>query len=277
VTLILLWYEKGEERWHALSDSRLTTADNPLLESAPKLFTLPLVVHIPPNKTKDPFRRVLNTTVGFAYSGSSLSAMSTYSFAATACQTLVLKDGQQIPTIKDVADLVAKIAKHYVGEIWGRFYPEPKGKAEFFIFGHCRASRRPRAFSIKPVLQPQLDMEVNELPAGPPTNIFFLGDQAVRKAFFDRLDVEAKFPPAHRREFWEMLEQLIDTDEFPQIGGAVQHAVADQSGAWIVPTYNSPDGTLTSGNLTFLNVDLNTLEPVGGCTIGIVADVRHRS
>jgi hypothetical protein len=26
-----------------------------------------------------------------------------------------------------------------------------------------------------------------------------------------------------------------------------------------------------------LNVDLNTLEPVGGCTIGIVADVRHRS
>ena len=68
---------------------------------------------------------------------------------------------------------------------------------------------------------------------------------------------------------------MIESGRYTQIGGVIQTAMADQSGAWILPTLSSADGMINAARANFLNLALDELGPVGGTTIGLFADAEQ--
>jgi hypothetical protein len=76
MTIVVLWANPDREEIIAAADSLLTEAEDPLLETAPKLFSLPVKVFTGLHRPK----KVLDRSIGFAYAGSSLASAATFPF-----------------------------------------------------------------------------------------------------------------------------------------------------------------------------------------------------
>lgn len=275
MTFVLLDHQPKHGRWYAAADSRLTGEDGPILDSAPKLFSLPIKVYPTTDSPAFPLKPIFQHSFGIAYAGSSVSATSIYAFASTACQSLVLKEGGALPDLRDIADLIGRIAKHYIGEIWGRYHGSgERGRAELFAFGYCRVKKKLMAFRITPVIDPQFAIEVVELAGGPNAK-YWLGPTSVKTAFLEQMTKHADLPIGERPTLATLLEFLIQSNKHKEIGGTVQTMIAEQSGAWVLPSLQSPDQSIRNAEATFLDVELKTIGPVGGCRIGIIADARR--
>lgn len=187
----------------------------------------------------------------------------------------MLKEGKELPNLQDVAELIGKVAKHYISEVWSQYYgSSERGRAEIFVFGYCRQSKQLRAFRITPILNPLFDVEVVELIGGP-NAIYWLGPQSIKSAFRDEMGKYSHATSDNRPSLTELLESLIHSGRHKEIGGAVQTSIADPSGAWVLPTLNSSDQNISNATASFLNIELKDIEPVGGCSIGVFADAGH--
>jgi hypothetical protein len=245
--------------------SLLTEAEDPLLETAPKLFSLPVKVFTGLHRPK----KVLDRSIGFAYAGSSLASAATFSFSATACQSLLLKSGGIFPSLADIAALVQRVAEHYVGEIWQRFYPKQnRGKAAFFIFGFCPSTEKLRAFEITPTITEQFSMTLCEL-AITDGSLFCLGDAGAIDGFLRLFRMDELKEPQQRQSPSGILKQLISMRQHSAIGGVVQTMYAGKLGARAIPSLEPVSER--KANLMFLNIALDRLLPVGDCSIGIEA------
>ncbi|HEY6025777.1 MAG TPA: hypothetical protein VIV09_02660 [Pseudolabrys sp.] len=279
MTFVLLECHYREGRWFASADGRLTDADGPILERAPKLFSLPVRVFATPGQPEPPKRILFQHSIGLAYAGSSLTAASIYAFASTACQSLMLKDGGEAPSLQMIAELVGRIAKHYIGEVWGRHYASSnRGKAELFVFGYCRKTKALQAFRITPVIETSFRVDVAELEAKPGA-AYWLAPQAVKDAFIEETKKYSSVDPKDRPAMSHLLESIVLSNRYPEVGGQVQSMLADKTGAWVLPILRSADRDITNAKASFLDIDVNEIGPVGDCTIGVFADatrVRRR-
>lgn len=260
MTIVLAWERPNFGDICAIADSRVSDAEGPILNSAPKLFPLEINVHV---EAKRKPRIAFRHSVGFAYAGSSIVAQSVYAFASASLKDLFLKRGGSVPSLKNIAEAVGDIAEKYVEEVWGKYYPDNRGRAEFFIFGYCKRSNKLQIFKITPVVVPKFSIKVEEAPLGGPRLLCCLGDKTAISEF-QRKQVELQNVP-----YQEVLQSLLAEDRINCIGGGVQTIIAGRSGARVLPTL-VPTGDKTA-DLMFLNLHLDRLRPVGDCTIGTEA------
>jgi hypothetical protein len=158
MTLVAIW--KTGQIINAVADTRIVrSVGNVLTEHGPKLLPLPISCK-QPGATGDFDREVVGMTVGFAYSGSTLPALSTHALASTLCSNLIAGPGAAPPTLEEIAGAVVAISSQYISEV-GVLSPQ---NAVFcaIIFGYCVNAGRLRAFELLPVMQPKISVRIIE-------------------------------------------------------------------------------------------------------------------
>jgi hypothetical protein len=169
MTIAAVW--RVHERVYAAADSRISRSQgNVLTEHGPKLLPIPLVC-----KEFDSDGRVVHSTVfGYAYAGATLPAMATQALATTLCSNLIGPPGSSAPSLGDVSQIIADIARHYMSEVG-----QLNGATALFsaiVFGWCLAEKRFRAFQITPLLiEKRLRIELNEQNLDRSENLLVIG------------------------------------------------------------------------------------------------------
>jgi hypothetical protein len=94
--------------------------------------------------------RLYRTNYGFAFSGSTISALGTHALASACCQNLASSTKISPPSVEDVANLYRKLAEIQIGEMCSRLNPAEWWSRLFkgYVFGHCLKTKRPEIFAI---------------------------------------------------------------------------------------------------------------------------------
>lgn len=111
-----------------MGDSRIS--GNASTESGAKIFALPIKVVVQHGKQ---FRTHYTSSYGFAFSGSTLSALNAHACAAACLENLLIKRGEELPSLRDVAEFVARVSAEYIKDIVSRSRDGLVGPERFFF------------------------------------------------------------------------------------------------------------------------------------------------
>jgi hypothetical protein len=271
MTLVAVW--QAGPRIQAVADTRLIReTGNILTEHGPKL--LPLVVSCrQPGPSGEFDREVSRTTVGFAYSGSTLTALSTHALATTLFGNLIAVPNTPPPALEEIAVAISGIATRYIREVG--VLTGPSAFFDAIIFGQCPRTATLRAFQLQGVLQDRPEMLVNEFDLRPRGAVAIIGtnQRLFRELILTRrqqAEADVIFDDAPTRA----LQEIIATGRDDRVGGTIQQAWA--AAGQFFPVMNAvpvaaPDG---ARNITFhvLGYDLDGDQfSVGGYTAGLFA------
>ena len=147
MTLVAAW-KAAEDRLMAIADTRISrSAGNVLSEHGPKRLPVTVVCR-QPGASGFFDKEVYRTDIGFAYSGSSLSALAAHVLANTMLSNLVSNPGTPPPSIAEVAFAIAGISAdsmREVGQLSGS-----GGQFKAIIFGYCPQQSKLRVFTLSP-------------------------------------------------------------------------------------------------------------------------------
>jgi hypothetical protein len=146
MTLAAVW--RTGDRLMAIADTRIIrTVGNVLTEHGPKLLPLSVICREPgPSGFFD--RTAFQTTVGFAYSGATLSALCAHVAANALLGNLAGQTGTPPPSMHEIAHLVAGASAEYmreVGQLTGN-----NGLFSAIVFGFCHTAKQFRGIELKP-------------------------------------------------------------------------------------------------------------------------------
>ena len=260
MTIVALWYrERYGELWCG-SDTRVIGADKPLLDAAPKILPVPIVCHKHVEGSK--FEVVNRYSLGFAFAGSTLAAVSSHALVAACTQNLLAESDDAYPvTVESVAELARSIGEKTVRDMSSRQNRHVLFDA--IVFGFCPVSNAYRAFAIEPnMTDGALRMVMGELLIGP--NRFHLLGSG-ENAF---LELNAKLAATHPEPgVLTTLVALIGGGDQQDVGGHVQIGVASVDGFRLLPVIGVGDGP-ENRSVSFLGWELTKGVRVGGCRIG---------
>lgn len=255
----------------AIADTRLIREPgNVLTEHGPKLLPLNVVCRQP--GTSGEFDKVVFTSnIGFAYSGSTLSALSSHALANVMFSNLVSAPGTTPPSLADLSLAFANVSFEYireVGELSG-----PRGQFAAIIFGSCPQTRMFRGFEVKPRIEGgQLLVEVTEHDLSEEDLIIIIGSNP--GLLRDR--IKADLQAAHARgdihpilaldRPTRALQSIIADGADESVGGAIQQGWTGPSGFEIVaklmpitPRAPSP----RNAGLFVLGFDIMDMQTIG--------------
>ena len=222
MTVVAVWFEPHDNAVWAVSDTRVTGVEGAITDGAAKILPLTMTC-LAPGPTGFFDQLTLSTTFGFAYSGSTLVGVMTYTVANTLIQSLSARPGERPPNLMDVAGLVARVAERYVREVGSDI--------EAVIFGWCPLERRYRAALIQhdpnavprrmtAIEQPLLDNEFCILLGTAKERV----RRAIERTYEELNGLALKRAPRLA------LQRLIEAGDFPEIGGSLQIGMASQLG-----------------------------------------------
>jgi hypothetical protein len=257
LTLVAVW--KAENRLMAIADTRIVrSAGNVLTEHGPKLLPVTVVCR-QPGKSGFYDREAYRADVGFAYSGSTLSALAAHALSNTLLSKLIGGPGAPLPALSEVAYFIAGASAEYMREVC-----QLAGKDGLFsavVFGWCPEQRVLRAFELTPdYTQHPLSVNIQERILEP----ISLHGAAARSAIVigtspslleKAIDTELR-SAKERGETHEIiafdapkraLRRLITEEASVMVGGSIQQAWATAEGFQIVSnlepkTPNAPFG-----------------------------------
>jgi hypothetical protein len=281
VTLVAVW--RAENRLMAIADTRIVrSANNVLTEHGPKLLPIRVVCRQPgPSGFFD--REVHRNDVGFAYSGSTLSALAAHALSNTLLSRLIGNPDALPPALNEVAHFVGGASAEYMREVC-----QLAGNSGLFsavVFGWCPIQRALRVFELSPnTANAQVSVDIHERMLMP-IRIGGTADEAVivigiapdlLRQGIDRDLEEAR----QRGEVLEIvafdapkraLRQIIVAGAHDMVGGSIQQAEATVSGFQILsslePITPRPPSPRNMG--TFI-VGFNTddVQSVGSYRVG---------
>lgn len=275
MTLVAVW--RATNRLMAIADTRIVRSPgNVLTEHGPKLLPITIICKQP---GAEGFidKEVYRADVGFAYSGSTLSALAAHALSNTMLSKLAGNTGAPPPALNEVAHFVAGASAEYmreVGQLSGR-----NGLFSAIVFGWCPQRTTLRVFELTPIVtNVQVSVGVQErnlnpIKTGNPASnsVIVIGSSvrqltnAIDKQLHEaqqRGDLEIVAYDAPKRA----LRQLISDGVDERVGGSIQQAWATASGFQVVsnlePITPKPPSPRNAG-LFILGFDTFELQTVG--------------
>ncbi|WP_129212668.1 hypothetical protein [Crenobacter cavernae] len=269
MTIVVLWYrQKFGQLWCA-ADSRLSSGASTLTDSGTKILPVPVVCR----HQESGSRYVTHThfTLGFAFAGSSLTALNAHAIASACTQNLASGQGYvKPPSVEAVADLFKSVAEHTIRDAaWRLPAPDEAGQRYFFeamIFGYCRVAKSFKAFAIVPnITSGSFEMMKGEL---------ILGDHGYHLMGSGANDFVLLTEEMHMSgvetgvmiSLAEMLKRQNRTD----VGGHFQIGISDRHGFELRPILNTLPGPLDR-RITFLGMDVTSLPKIDNYSVGYAA------
>jgi hypothetical protein len=267
----------GENGWGKDNGVDVRTAGNVLTEHGPKLLPITLVCKQPGASgffDKETYR----SDIGFAYSGSTLSALAAHALSNTLLCKLIGNPGAPPPALNEIARFVAGVSAEYMREVC-----QLAGKDGLFsaiVFGWCAQQRSLRVFELRPaVTDAQFRVDIQEHILNP----IRIGGTATESAVvigsapalltqaIDKELGDAK----QRGEVHEIvafdapkraLRTMVAGKVHEMVGGSIQQAWATSSGFQIVsnmePITPRPPSPRNAG-LFILGFDTDDIQMVG--------------
>lgn len=267
MTIVVLWYrEKTGELWCA-ADTRLSGGAGTLTDHGPKILPVPVVCHEQVKGGR--WRTLRRHSFGFAFSGSSLSAISTHALATACTQNLAEKKGPKQPmSVESVANLFCSIGQHCIADRASRLGVSDQYSSCFFdaiIFGFCPRQNRFKAYAIVSSLASgTFQMNIGELLLSP-HGYHPMGSGAEA---FVKLNDELK---GHEEAgVMTTLKQMVRREIQPDVGGHLQIGICGRTGFRAVPVLNTEDGQ-GQAFASFLGWNATNFKEFDGFTIGYEA------
>jgi hypothetical protein len=266
MTLVAVWTVQG--RMYAIADTRLSRErGNVLTEHGPKLLPLTVVCR-QPGESGEFDKIVFKMDFGFAYSGSTLSALASQVLANTLFANLAGNLGALPPTLAEISHAVGAISFEYmrdVGQLAGM-----SGQFKAIVFGFCVRSAKYRAFIILPRIDGgQFLVDVIEHDQSEAAIIGSCPDLLRARI---RADNEERVARGDTHPVLDIdaprraLQALIDENADETIGGSVQQAWATPAGFLVVgnmrPIVPRPPSTRNAG-LFVLGFDTFDIRNIG--------------
>lgn len=132
----------------AIADTRISrSAGNVLTEHGPKLLPISFVCK-QPGATGFADQVVHASHIGFAYSGSTLSALAAHALSNILCSNLVSNRGVPPPSLAEVALAVGGVSAEYMRDV--AQLAGTDGLFNAMVFGFCPQQGRLRVFELGP-------------------------------------------------------------------------------------------------------------------------------
>jgi hypothetical protein len=282
LTLVAVW-RADEHRLMAVADTRIIRAPgNVLTEHGPKLLPITIVCR-QPGDTGFFDRVTYRTEIGFAYSGSTLSALAAHALSNTLLSKLIGMPNTPPPTLNEIAFFIAGASAEYmreVGQLAGR-----DGLFSSIVFGCCPQTRELRAFRLDPVLEKaSFRIEIQEHRLSP----IRIGGTAAESSIIigsspDQLVAAIDHQLADAQQRGEVhqivafdapkraLGTVINSGFDERVGGSIQQAWATAEGFEIIgnlePITPKPPSPRNAG-LFILGFDIDIIQTVGNYRIG---------
>lgn len=272
LTSIVIWSNENRQElltglW-AISDSRISNSNNHLqtsgldrvlTENYPKISTVHAMAYASDDVPQINPMHVLS--FGFAFSGSTLIGSTVKEILSNILSNLQeisyydapkIPFKKRIPSLKDVAELTAKIATNYVISL-GIHIPN-SAKIEIAVFGYCITSSMFRVFRLRNNRNTPAVVHAEELPVRA-HEVFIFGNNTsvVEQAIFRKRELFKNDTLDWSRAPISALLEITQDDNFPSIGGPIQLCIAGQYGIRHIPVSKL-------GNLPFSFVGFDLLE-----------------
>ncbi|WP_374403348.1 hypothetical protein [Niveibacterium sp.] len=263
MTIVALWYrERYQELWCA-SDARVTGNFAALTDAASKILPVPILCHKHVGGPK--FDVVHRHSLGFAFAGSTLAAVSSHAVLTACTQNLLDEsEGMYSVPVEAVAELLRSIGETTIRDMSSRQNRDVVFEA--LIFGFCPVAREYRGFAIAPnKTDGTLRMVIGQLLLEP-GRFHLLGSG--ERAF---LDLHSQLAATHSDPgVLTTLAAMVHDNIQDDVGGHVQIGVASSDGFHVLPVIEPGDGP-NRRTVTFLGLDLANGLRVGGCRVGFRA------
>ena len=238
MTIVAAWlsdFGNGHKFIECVSDSRVSDKDGnsvfPLLNSAAKIFALPIIVRHP--GTSGFFDTVHHVhSVGLAFSGSSLIGLNLSSTLATLTSQLASTSPSHIPLFEDLAALAIRITTRYVQSLMA---VENKVRAfQSAVFGWCPVAKEYKLISFGPTSSEDPTITVNQFDLVQPGAVFLMGDHTpeIREQIINRRNglsgIAFAIAPKH------VIEEIIRQKSYQSIGGTLQRGQGMEQGFQLV-------------------------------------------
>jgi len=268
VTIVVLWYrEKSDQLWCA-ADSRISSGGETVTDSGAKIFPIPVNCY----KQSKPgiWKEFASFKFGFAFAGSTLSALNALALGSACTQNLRLEKGSKhLPSLESIVDLFKSVTEHYITDISSRSVGALSNPRQYyfdsFIFGFCPQEKQFKAFALVPGCNGRefgvhkVHVMVKPLtytPIGSGADIFVELSEELDKTHPN---------PGVVTTLNEMLKRQSRAD----VGGCFQVGVADKKGFHLMPILETEGDT--RGNVSFLGWDSSAFGEIDGFTVGFSA------
>jgi hypothetical protein len=277
MTIVVSWVSREREfstLW-VVADSRLSKSSpieeiKPLLDCGSKIFSLRVACVGPNAKGYFLDDVYFSTTIGMAFAGSSLIALNLYAFVSYTLGSMASVDNV-IPSIDEVANHVNAAFKSLLENfINTNFTSIP---CEVSIFGYCPVMKKHRLFHIKHEAK-GYEVQFGEFELLDHNSIHMMGnhkDEIRKKILADRRKLIGS-------KYWRSpkatIEQVIEEQQYPDIGGQLQLGISYPAGFRLTPIYHRRQsfGDKCGASLLYQGVDLYSnlmLKNIGGCFVNI--------
>ena len=226
MTLVMVWKERDVQRFWLVSDSRLSSPGNVgerrLTDRGAKILEIPLILRSP-NIGRPGSQRVRSTTLGFAYAGSSLVALQSYTAILPLWSRLQVGPSELFPSIGQCAEHLAKFVEVY--------YRESGSQCECILTGYDEPSGMLDAWVIKTVVRQNCAIAITrQLSLTNPGAIEVLGTGGNDA----RNELSRRYQSSElenwRREPLDMIRETLSADCPGSVGGGVQLGALTASG-----------------------------------------------
>lgn len=281
MTAIAIWcnHEIAENPglWVA-ADTRVSTQSGSLIDDAAKIFALPVVCRSP-GPSGFPEERYHDHTYGYCFAGDTLLGQNAYLALAPLLSNL-FSSARYIPSLDDVGRYVYS----YLSLTFDACKSHRAGHSifEVALFGYC-----PRANSLSAYhFSPTFEQEVVKMTIQPHENMqqndfLYLGDEKLHIASqiqdalsadsspMDEFNARRAGRPLSRAPRY-VIQDHINDEAFPTIGGDLQLGIADKFGFRAFPLCRP--GTSGLAIIRYLGRELtDDLQYVGQALVGGVA------
>jgi hypothetical protein len=263
MTIIALWYRREQDDIYAISDSRLSVQNGTLTDKAPK-FSIININCFASGPKKGYNKKILDSKVAIGYCGSSSVAFSTIVAAQSYLSSLTIDHGKNLPLLSDVAELFKRILEENFldfGILW-----EKNAKCDIVLFGSLPRDQYLKAFVISTnIKESNLEVLITDLPLREQDIFFAFGSAAT---FFSE-KVRERAEKTKNFEPFNILSEILESGTRPDVGGAVQVAIAEKNHARLMAVLTPRlDRGSDQADVVFLGRELSQIGSVGECKVG---------
>ena len=234
MTAITIWCNhevKNNPTLWVAADSRVSGVSNSvLIEDGAKIFSLPVVCRAPGSEGF--FSEVSYAhSYGYCFAGSTLMGQNAYLGLVPLLGNLISVHGY-VPSITDVGKYVHSYLRHTFDDY--KFRVSQKAFFEVALFGYCCHSKTLSAFHFYPQLDEEgiYTMVCSEYLNMKDRSFIYLGDEKTQ--INERLMVALAGASVPGRPISRIprhvIQDCIDDESFPSIGGDIQLGIADVFG-----------------------------------------------
>jgi len=265
LTIVVLWYrEKFDQLWCA-ADSRISSQGATATDSGAKIFPIPVNCHS--ETSPGNWKEFASFKFGFAFSGSTLSALNALALGSACTQNLRLDKGKQHPpSLESIADLFQKVTEHYITDISSRRMGAISNPMQYFfdsfIFGFCPKEKRYKAFALVPGCNETQFWVHKAHVMVKPLTYTPIGSGADR--FVELSEELSKTHPDPG--VVPTLNEMLAREERPDVGGYFQLGVADRQGFRLMPILETEGEK--RGSVSFLGWETASIGEMDEFTVG---------